>query len=181
MRIGSVVCIGLLGLAGCQAPQAAESSCDLQKISVVSTDPARNEVYVARAAGVEVQFRNENAPAPAEVFPDPRVTVRDLESARSCDIQDNGGIWSGRSVYLDTRARVLVLNAYSGSSDALIFYDPTTCQKLAELDVSGKRWEILGDRVRTGQECSGEDVASCKTIQELSLGARCLVTGNPKP
>ena len=122
---------------------------------------------------IEVQFRNENTPKPAEVFPDPLGTIKNLEAAKSCDIKDGHGIWS--SVYLDANEQVLILNAYSGSSDTLYFYDPKTCHKLAELDVSGKSWEISGDRVRTHQYCMGDDVTPCPSIQEFRLDNHCLV------
>ena len=170
---GFTILLGVLGLAGCHASTITSKECVLQKIPVVSADPSRNEAYVARAMTIEVRFRNENAPNPAEVFPDPLVTVKNLTTAKSCDIKDGYGIWS--SVYLDANERVLVLNGYSGASDTLYFYNPKTCDKLAELDVSGKRWEISGDRIRTHQYCMGDDVTSCPSLQEFRLDSRCLV------
>lgn len=170
-----IVFWGLLGLAGCHSPQAISKDCMLQKIPVISTDPSRNEVYAGKGVAIEVQFRNENAPKPADIFPDPRVTVKNLTTAKSCDIKDGTGIWSGKSVYLDANERVLVLNEYSGSSDTLIFYDPRTCHRLAELDVSNRRWEISADRIRTGEHCGGNDTNSCRHIQESMLDKQCLV------
>ena len=165
--------IGLLALTGCYTPQVIGKDCALKKIPIVSTDPSRNEIYVARTATTEVQFRNEDAPNPAEVFPEPLVRVKNLKTTKSCDIKDGSGIWS--SAYLDVNERVLVLNGYSGSKDTLYFYNPATCQKLAELDVSGKSWEIFEDRIRTQQYCMGNDLTPCPSSQEFKLNHRCLV------
>ena len=121
-----------------------------------------------------MHFRNEDAPNPAEVFPDPLVTVKNVKTAKSCDILDGSGIRSDKSVYLDTSNRMLILYQYSGSNDFLIFYDPNTCQKLTEIDVSGKSWEISGDRISTHQYCMGNDLTPCPTIQEFKLDNRCL-------
>lgn len=164
--------LGLLGLASCHMSQSLAKDCALQKIPIVSTDSSRNEIYAARTVTIEVQFRNEDAPNPAEVFPDPLVTVKNLTTAKSCDIKDGYGIWS--SVYLDANERALILNEYSGSSQILLFYDPKTCRKLAKLDVSGKSWEISGDRIRTHQYCMGDDIAPCPSTQEFRLDNRCL-------
>lgn len=170
-----IILLGLLGLAGCHSSPATSKNCVLQKIPVISSDPARNEVYTGKGAAIEVQFRNENAPKPADIFPDPRVTVKNITTAESCDIKDGSGIWSGKAVYLEASEHVLVLNEYSGSSDTLIFYDPKTCRRLAELDVSNRRWEIATDRIRTGQACGGNEVNSCRHIQEWMLNKHCVV------
>lgn len=169
---GFIILLGVFGLASCHASAIPSKDCVLQKIPVISSDPSRNEIYVAKRMAIEVQFRNENAPNPAEVFPDPLVAVKNLTTAKSCYIKDGHGIWS--SVYLDANEHVLILNAYSGASDTLYFYDPKTCHKLAELDVSGKSWEISGDRIRTHQYCMGNDVTPCPSIQEFRLDNRCL-------
>ena len=167
-----IVLLGVLGLASCYTPQVVGKDCALKKIPIVSTDPSRNETYAARTVTTEVQFRNEDAPNPAEVFPEPLVTVKNLTTTKSCDIRDGSGIWS--SVYVDVNERVLVLNGYSGSRDTLYFYNPNTCQKLTELDVSGKSWEISGDRIRTHQYCMGNDLTPCPSTQEFKLDNRCL-------
>ena len=172
---GFIILLGILGLASCHASVIPSKDCALQKILVRSTDPSRNEVYVAKRQGIEVQFRNENAPKPVEVFPDPLVTVKNITAAKSCDIRDGNGIWSGKSVYFDADERALILNEYSGATDALNFYDPKTCQRLAQLDVSNKRWEISGDRIRTGEHCKDDGITSCRSIQELRLDNHCLV------
>ena len=164
--------LGLLGVAGCHTSQSLAKDCALQKIPIVSTDPSRNETYAARAVTTEVQFRNEDAPNPAKVFPEPLVTIKNITTAKTCDITDGSGIWS--SVYLDVNERALILNGYSGSRDILYFYNPKTCQKLAELDVSGKSWEIAGDRIRTHQYCIGNDTTPCPSTQEFKLDSRCL-------
>ena len=175
MRIGSVIYLGLVGLLGCQVSTIAGNECMLQRIPVKSTDPLRNEVYVARAKGIEVRFRNENAPTPAEVFPDSLVTVRNLKTAQSCEVKNGSGIWSGQSVYLDANERLLILNAYSGASDTLVFSNPKTCQGLAEVDVSNKRWEISGNSIRTGERFRGDHVDSCRSIRVLRLDESCSV------
>ena len=171
---GLITLLGFLSLVSCHAMAIPDKDCVLQNIPVVSTDLLRNEVYVARKKAIEVHFRNENAPKPAEIFPDPLVTVRHLNTAKSCDIADGDGIWSGKSVYLDANEHILILNEYSGANDTLVFYDTRNCHRLDELDVSGKRWQISGDRIRTGQHCEGDAVTSCRSIQELKLDRHCL-------
>lgn len=169
---GLITLLGFLSLVSCHAMAIPDKDCVLQNIPVVSTDSLRNETYAARTTTIEVLFRNEDAPNPAKVFPDPLVTVKNLTTAKSCDIKDDYGIWS--SVYLDVNERVLILNEYSGSSEILFFYDPKTCRKLAKLDVSGKSWEISGGRIRTHQYCMGDDVTPCPSTQEFRLDNRCL-------
>jgi len=169
-----LIFVGYLGLVGCHSSLAIGSDCTLSKISVTTTDPSRNEVYAGKAQTIEVQFRNENAPKTADVYPYPQVTVRNLSTAKYCDIKDGNGIWSGKSVYLDKNERVLVLNEYSGASDTLAFYDTRTCRRLSELDVSSRRWEIAEDRIRIGQQCGGEDFRSCHHIKEIILDKSCL-------
>lgn len=156
-----IALVTLLGLAACHSTDVASKRCELQRLSILSTDSSRNEIYAGRSGDIEVQFRNENAPTAADVFPDPLVTINNRATGKSCDIKDGGGIWSGKSVYLDADRRILILNEYSGANDSLIFYNPMTCERLTQIDVSNKQWAILKDRIRLGQ-------------QELTLDSRCL-------
>ena len=103
-----LIVLGVVALASCHASVIPNKECTLQKIPAISTSPSRNEIYVARGKVIEVQFRNENAPITAEVFPDPLITVKNLTSSKSCDIKDGNGIWSGKSIYLDEIGRAHV-------------------------------------------------------------------------
>jgi hypothetical protein len=165
----------LIFFTSCHLLNTATNDCKLQNIKIVSADLSRNDIYYGRGGNYEVQFRNENAPNPADNFPDPLVTVKNTTAGESCDIKDASGIWAGESVYLDTKQRVLLMNEYSGSSDTLVFYDLTSCRKLDEYDVSGKRWEIAFDKIRIGQECQGDDVNTCRHLDEIHLNSRCLM------
>ena len=140
-----------LGVSACQTMPTASEPCELRRLSLVSTDPLRNEIYAGMSGDIEVQFRNENAPTAADVFPEPRVTIKNRATGKSCDITD-GGIWTGHSVYWDAGGRVLVLHEYSGSNDSLVFFNPTSCERLAQIDVSNNDWEILRDRIRVGRQ-----------------------------
>lgn len=119
-----IAVVTLLGSTACHSADIANKPCQLQKLSILPAD-ARNEIYAGMSGNIEVQFRNENAPAVTDVFPDSVVTIRDRRNGQSCEIKDGTGIWSGKSVYLDADKRVLVLNEYSGATDLLAFYRPT--------------------------------------------------------
>ena len=162
----SLAAVGLLGLTACHSANMANKPCQLQKLTIVPAD-AGNTTYVGASGDIEVRFRNENAPAVADVFPDPVVTVTNRRNGHSCDITDGAGVWSGKSVYLDADTRVLVLNEYSGASDVLAFYQPSNCKRLMELDVSNEQWEVDTGHIRLGS-------------QQLRLDSRCS-TQTPKP
>ena len=162
-----IAMVALLGSTACHSADMAIKPCQLQKLAIVPTD-ASNNTYVGVSGEIEVRFRNENAPAAADVFPDPVVTVKNRRSGYSCEIKDGAGIWSGKSVYLDADKRVLVLNEYSGASDVLAFYQPSNCKRLAEVNVSNQRWEVRNDRIRLGP-------------QHLQLDSRCLTQTSIQP
>lgn len=164
----------LFSLFGCHSLQAQNQACILKNIPVASIDPSRNDIYIAKSYTFEIQFHNENAPNPADIFPDPLIKIRKIATNEFCEIIDGYGIWSGRSVYLDTSEQTLVLNEFSGSSDTLIFYNPRTCHRLMEFNVSNKLWKILADRIRTGNNCLTETIDSCSHIQEFFLDKQCL-------
>ena len=172
-----VIILGMLAAGISLASQASGKECALNKLPIRSTNPSLNKIYAGKVGSIEVRFHNENAPKPADIFPDPRVVVRNLTTAKSCYIKDGSGIWSGTAVYLDANERVLVLNEFSGSSDLLVLYDPKTCRRLAELDVSSRQWAVSADRIRTGQDCHGDGVSSCRYIQEWMLDTHCMFKG----
>lgn len=155
-----IAVVTLLGATACHSADIANKPCQLQKLSILPAD-ARNETYVGTSGNIEVQFRNENAPAVTDVFPDPVVTIKDGQTGQSCEIKGGTGIWSGKSVYLDADKRVLVLNEYSGATDLLAFYRPTNCERLTEMDVSNQQWEILKDSIHLGP-------------RQFKLDSRCL-------
>lgn len=155
-----IALVALPALSACQPTESTREPCELRSLSIVSTDPLRNEIYAGRGGDIEVQFRNENAPTAADVFPEPRVTIQNRATGKSCDITD-GGIWTGDSVYLDAAGRALVLHEYHTNYDSLRFFNPLSCEQLAQIDVSNQDWQVLRDRIRRGRE-------------ELMLDSRCL-------
>lgn len=171
-----VVMGGLFVLSACHMPVMADKACTMEHVPVVAADSARRDVYIGKSSTVLIKFHNENAPKAADVFPDSSVRVERVGAGASsaCEIKEGQGIWSGKKVYLERRAQVLLLNEYSGASDSLSFFSTQTCAKLDELDVSGRRWEVLPDRIRLGRHCRDDTVASCQEIQDIKLTARCL-------
>ena len=159
-------------LVGCQK-FGETSSCNLRNIQIKSDDVLLNADYSAKSGLFNVQFRNEDAPNVVDVFPDPLVVVKNLKTASACEIVDANGIWSGKAVYVDNVNQVLLLNEYSGSTAVLILYDMTTCKRLDEINVSGSHFEVATNHIRTGLDCSGDNVSSCQRISEIALNNQC--------
>jgi hypothetical protein len=164
----------LLLLLGCQKPGEA-SGCNLKNVQVRSDDASLNVSYSAQSKLFSVKFNNENAPNAADNFPDPLVSIVNLKTEAVCEITDANGIWSGKSVYMDTTNNALLLNEYSGASDTLIIYDMRTCKRLDEIDVSGGRWEASADYIHVGQDCAGDAVNSCRHSRKIQLNSECKV------
>jgi len=145
--------------------------CALTQVPINPIEPARNDIFVGKAATLELRFRNESARQGVDVFPEPPLTVHHSASGESCDI--DGGIWVRRSVYLSADEKILLVQEFSGSNDQLVFYDTTTCKKRSEIDVSGARWKIANNQISIGRQCSGEDITTCRSIKQLGLDKFC--------
>jgi len=104
--------------------------------------------FIGSGQHIRVIFQNdsEGAEHTIEVFPEPPIIVRNHQTNTSCQI-DEGGIWVREHVYLSDDEHYLLLNEYSGSSEALTSYDTHSCEKLQRIDVSGLDWIIEGNQV----------------------------------
>lgn len=145
--------------------------CTLTHIPINPIEPTRNNIFVGKAATLELQFHNESTKQVVDVFPEPPLTIRHSASGTSCDI--NGGTWVRQSVYLSTDEKILVVQEFSGSNDQLVFYETATCKKRSEVDISGARWMIASNQISIGRQCSRDDITSCGSIKQLDLDRRC--------
>jgi hypothetical protein len=129
------------------APAASASeACSLQPVPIqpVSSEPANT--YIGRTAVLELRFHNDKTSGPVDVFPEPPLMVKRLDTQTECAIQD-GGIWVRRHVWASADGRTLVTHEYSGSNDELVFHDTRSCARTAVVDVSNTRWTIEGGAV----------------------------------
>lgn len=169
-----LLCIYLLLLAACHAQPKLTESCNFTHIPVTSTELSRNEIYTGSGQHVEIQFFNEDAPNPVDVFPEPKVIIKNKFSNKQCAITEGHGIWVGESVYLSDKESVLLLEEYSGSNASLLFFDTQSCHQLAVIDISELRWIISSDRLRLGALCRGDTLESCAEKQEYHFTSQCL-------
>jgi hypothetical protein len=124
-----------------------------------AADSAR---FTGAGRDIEIEFINDSGGADVEVFPEPPLTIRSKSAAKSC--QADGGIWVRKSAYLSDDERILMLQEYSGSNDALVFYDTHSCLRRFSLDISGARWQFENGGLVLGRECVTELASSCKQI-----------------
>ena len=136
----------LAWLCAMAPPAAATQACALQPVAIqpVTREPA--DAYIGRTAMLELRFHNDKTSGPVDVFPEPPLTVKRLDTQTECTIED-GGIWVRRHVYASPDGGTLVTHEYSGSNDELVFYDTRNCTRTATLDVSNTRWTIEGGAV----------------------------------
>lgn len=151
----------------------AGARCRLERVPVVEAPGDPSGEYLAKRGSIEIVFRDFGSQHPVEVFPEPPLIVRDLGTGRECRIEE-GGIWVRDAVFLSADGSTLVVKEYSGSNDWLAFYGTADCGKKAEIDLSAARWEIAGDRVRVGRDCSGEHFDSCRSVGIHVLDERCV-------
>jgi len=78
-----------------------------------------------------------------------------------------------QSVYLSADENTLLVQEFSGSNDSLVLYDTATCKKRSGIDVSGARWKVSGNRIAVGRQCSGEDMKTCRSLNEFALDKFC--------
>ena len=123
---------GLLFLYALAAPVTAVEPYKL-KVSAIAIYPVQKndfEKYSGKGPTFELSFFTPNQKTPLEAFPEPPFTLRNLTTGRSCKGGENGGIWEKKSVYATENGKVLLLGSFSGSSNALEFYDVKTCKQI---------------------------------------------------
>lgn len=132
---------GLLFLYALAAPVTAVEPYKL-KVSAIAIYPMQKndfEKYSGKGLTFELSFFTPNQKTPLEAFPEPPFTLRNLMTGRSCKGGENGGIWEKKSVYATENGKVLILGSFSGSNNALEFYDANTCKQIYWLeDFAGK-------------------------------------------
>lgn len=163
----------VLGLP-CTACFAAP--CEYFRVAVDPADSGQPGMYAGSRGSIELFFRSERTEGEVDVFPEPPLRIRDKDAGKECRIEE-GGIWARGEVFLNQSGSVLMVREYSGSNDWLAFYSTSDCAKRGKVDISGARWKVELDRVLVGTECSGEDVASCRSVRSELLDAHCL----PRP
>lgn len=144
---------------------SATIACSLQAVPIQAATDEPADTYVGRTAVLEVRFHNDKRVGPIDVFPEPPLVVKRLDSQTECTIQE-GGIWVRRHVWASVGGDTLVTHEYSGSNDALVFYDTRNCARTATVDLSGRRWTVTGRAIaisKPGQRKS-----------HLALSAACL-------
>ncbi|WP_370569127.1 hypothetical protein [Limnobacter humi] len=161
------VCL-LVCLSALQPVFAAQCTLTPVAIQPVGAEPA--EQYVGSAQGVEFRFHNDKRELPVSVFPEPPLEVVHSSTRQACEIKQ-GGVWVREHVYVNRDASVLVTHEYSGSNDALNFYNTQTCQRVASLDVSGARWAIQPGAIVVRR------LTGNWAVRHLKLNSACLPSG----
>ncbi len=141
----------------------------LEHIAIEPIAPDRNDVYVGASELIEVQFSNFKTDGPVEAFPEPPLIVHDRRSKTSCSI--DRGVWSRKSVFISHDGSVLVTHEFSGSNDALNFYDTKTCSRRRSLDVSNATWVIDGAAIQITRTSTAGKHGGMSVVR---LDERCL-------
>lgn len=176
-RLASLLALLATGAAlGAPPPPmpAAAPGCALQPLAIGPAAPDRTDVFVGRAGPFEVRFLNERREGPVETFPDSPLIVAEPQAGRVCEAE--GGIWVRSAVFLSVGAGVLMAQEFSGSNDALNFYDARRCRKLHEIDVSGWNWTLDGERLVLSP---AEGVPAAARPRRYRLDAACRPVAEP--
>jgi len=145
------------------ASASTSEACSLQPVSIQPAAREPTDTYVGRTAALELRFRNDKAGGPVDVFPEPPLMVKRL------DTRTDGGIWVRHHVWASADGRTLVTHEYSGSNDELVFYDTLSCARTAAIDVSVAQWTVDGRTVAITQ--------AGKRQSRVALDAACLPAG----
>ena len=169
---GVVACVCFLA-AGCAASRAA---CVLSRVAVEPTQGQPDDRFVGRQGRTELVFHNEKRGGSVEIFPEPPLIVRNVETKQECRIEE-GGIWTRAEVFLNSESNTLMVREYSGSNDWLAFYDTSNCAKVAGIDISKAKWALRADGIAVGTNCAGDGIESCRSQKIERLDAACRPRG----
>jgi hypothetical protein len=121
-------------------------ACTLLPVVIKPAAVEPTDTYIGKTAQLELHFHNEEMSGAVDVFPEPPLLVKQLQTQTECAIKE-GGVWVRQHVYAGAEGRMLVTHEYSGSSGELNFYDTRTCKKRASVDVSNLKWVIDGNSI----------------------------------
>jgi hypothetical protein len=128
------------------AGQTLACACTLNKVEIAPMVAENGDTYHGMVGDVEVVFHNDVKDHPVTLFPEPPMTVRHLQPASQC-VVDEGGVWGRDGVWLSGDGRTLVTTESSGSAQDLVFRDTRTCAKVGRLDVAGVQWRVEGKQL----------------------------------
>jgi len=150
---------------------ATSNHCALHNLSIDPIEPGRRDIFAGVGHTVRVEFRNDSDRDPVRVFPEPPMTIHQLDTNKSCDI--NGGIWVRDSVFLSEDEKLLVVLEFSGESNHLLAYNTGTCKRQGDIDVSDGRWSVNGSKITLGTGCTSRDITSCKKKRVFPVTKFC--------
>ncbi len=149
--------------------QTLACACTLDKVEIVPMTVENGDTYHGTSGDVEIVFHNDVKDHAVTLFPEPPMTVRHLQPAAECMV-DDGGVWGRDGVWLSSDGRTLATTESSGSSQDLVFRDTRTCAKLGELDVAGAQWRV------EGRQLVIDGGASKRHARRVPLDAACRPT-----
>jgi hypothetical protein len=129
--------------ASLAAGQTLACACTFQKVAIGPVGAENGDTYHGTAGGVEVLFHNDVTDHAVTQFPEPPMTVRQLQPAAEC-VVDDGGVWGRDGVWLSGDGRTLATIEASGSAEDLVFRDTRTCAKVGTVDIAGRQWKAQG-------------------------------------
>lgn len=156
----------------CLCSCASANDCSFAALEL-SADPAAPAEFVGDGRTFQLRFVNENPDiSEPDSFPEPPVVIINKASGARCSIED-GGIWARSPLLLNSDESRLLTYEFSGSSAELVAYDTTTCAVVQRQDISGQRVGLVDGKLSLGQQCDGDDLASCKEVTALPSHAFC--------
>jgi hypothetical protein len=167
---GALVLVSVL--AGCSAAEGGHG-CAWHALSVTAAQADRKE-YVGIGKTIELRLPNDRTDREPEVFPESPVRIKQAGGKASCEIPP-GDVRVRNSIHLNADESRLLFLEYSGSNDSLVLYDIASCGKLAELDVSGAKWELKPEGLVVGTQCKDNALSSCAQTRTYDFGGECRV------
>jgi hypothetical protein len=108
---------------------------DYISVKKIELKPDENQVrYVGKGEKVVVSFKNTGRPDFG--FNEPPFLIGRIGESNTCLAGENGGIWVTGGMYFSNDERLIILRAYSGSSEYFEFYEANNCKKIVEVDMS---------------------------------------------
>jgi hypothetical protein len=149
------------------APALAD--CNYRAVEVQAQTPA---LYVGAGARMRVEFDNYKLDGEVDSFPEPPLRIRPVQGGKACEV--DGGIWLRNAVLLDASEQRLLVQSFSGSAGELTFYDTSSCAQLARIELPEASWELQGEQLVIGRECSEAGLAHCSERKAHTLNEQCL-------